>query len=164
MADAYTAGLAMLARGELSTAQVRERLARKGFDDAAIDAAVDKLRSVGALDDARAAQALARRAAHIRGHGRRRAIREIEGRGIGRELARQAVDTVYGELDEPALLERAVARAARGAPTDRAAQRRLYQRLIRQGFDGAAVVAALRQRGAGAQESASDTYDDDSAD
>ena len=145
MTDAYSAGLAMLARGELSAAQVRQRLERKGFTGEQLTAALEKLQQTGALDDLRAAQALARRSAHVRMHGRLRALREIEGRGISRELARQAVDAVYAELDEQALLERALARHGRSAAADPAAQRRLYQRLVRQGFDGGGVVQALRR-------------------
>ena len=148
MAEAYSAGLAMLARRELSAAQVRQRLERKGFAGEQLTAALEKLRQTGALDDLRAAQALARRSAHVRVHGRLRALREIEGRGISRELARQAVDAVYAELDEQALLEQALRRRLNGPLDSRAAQRRLYQQLVRQGFDAAAVMAALRQRGA----------------
>lgn len=148
MANAYAAGLAMLARGELSVAQVRQRLERKGFADDQVKAALDKLRQTGALDDARAARALARRSALVRRHGRLRALREIESRGISRELARQTVDAVYSEVDEQDLLERALARSARASRADPAEQRRLYQRLVRQGFPSGAVVQVLRGRGA----------------
>ena len=158
MADAYSAGLAMLARGELSAAQVRQRLERKGFAGEPLTAALEKLQQTGALDDLRAAQALARRSAHVRMHGRLRALREIEGRGISRELARQAVDAVYAELDEQALLEQALARHGRSAAADPTAQRRLYQRLVRQGFDGAGVVQALR-RAAGRSANSGDCAD-----
>ena len=138
----------MLARGELSTAQVRQRLERKGFGPDLVAGAVQRLQRAGALDDERAAQALARRSAHIRMHGRLRALREIEGRGIDRNLALRAVDAVYGELDEQDLLERVLVRRMRGSLDSRAALRRLYQQLTRQGFDSAAVLSALRRRAA----------------
>lgn len=143
MPDPYPAGLAMLSRRELSTAQVRERLARKGFDRDAIEAALGRLRQAGALDDARTAQALAHRSAHVRLHGRLRAVRELEGRGIGRSLALSAVDAAYREVDEDELIERALARRLRGPIDSPAALRRLYHYLVRQGFDGAAARAAL---------------------
>lgn len=148
MPDPYATGLAMLARSELSTAQVQQRLERKGFGPDQIPDAVGRLQRAGALDDERTAQALARRSAHVRMHGRLRALREIEGRGISRDKARQAVDAVYGELDEQDLLERALARRA-GRPLDsRAALRRVYQQLVRQGFDAAAALSALKRRAA----------------
>jgi SOS response regulatory protein OraA/RecX len=45
---AYAAGLAMLARRELSEARLRERLRRKDHAAEAIDAAVARLRGTGA--------------------------------------------------------------------------------------------------------------------
>ncbi len=143
MPDPYPAGLAMLSRRELSTAQVRERLSRKGFDSAAIEAALGRLRQAGALDDARTAQVLAHRSAHVRLHGRLRALRELEGRGIERDLALSTVDAAYREIDEDELIERALARHLRGPIDSPVALRRLYHRLIRQGFDAAAARAAL---------------------
>ena len=145
MPDPYLAGLAMLSRRELSAAQVGERLARKGFDRDAVDAALGRLRQAGALDDARTAQALAHRSAHVRQHGRLRAVRELEARGLDRGLAQSAVDAAYREVDEDALLERALARRLRGPIDSPAALRRLYHYLVRQGFDGAAARAALER-------------------
>jgi protein involved in polysaccharide export with SLBB domain len=57
---AYAAGLAMLARRELSEARVRERLRRKEHGAEAIDAAVARLREAGAVDDRRVAVSAAR--------------------------------------------------------------------------------------------------------
>ena len=148
MADAYAAGLAMLARRELSATQVRQRLARKGFAPDHVEDAVERLRGAGALDDERTARLLARRSAHVRMHGRQRALRELQQHGIAPDLARRAVDAEYRELDEQDMLEQALARRLHGPLDSRAAQRRLYQQLVRQGFDAAAVLAALRRRGA----------------
>ena len=148
MPDPYAAGLAMLARRELPAAQLQQRLARKGFSPDQVAGALDRLRRSGALDDERTAQALARRSAHVRMHGRLRARQEIEGRGIGRELALRAVDAVYGELDEQDLLEQALVRRLRGPLDSRAALRRLHQQLVRQGFDAAAALAALKRHAA----------------
>lgn len=148
MPDPYQAGLALLARRELSTAQVRERLARKGFGDDAIEAALARLQRAGALDDLRTARALAHRSASVRLHGRRRAVQELQSRGIERSLALTAVEATYRELDEDDLIERALARRLHGPIDSPAALRRLYQYLVRQGFDGAAAQAALRSHAA----------------
>ena len=146
MDDAHAAGLAMLARRELSTAQVRQRLARKGFDPDQVESAVQRLQRAGALDDERTARLLARRSAHVRMHGRLRALRELQQRGIGPDVAQRAVDAVYGELDEADLLERVLARRLKGPLDNDAALRRMYQQLVRQGFDSAAVASALQRR------------------
>jgi hypothetical protein len=69
--------------------------------------------------------------------------------GISPDLARDAVDQVYGALDESALLARAIARRLRGPSAtirDSAHLRRLYQQLVRQGFAPSAVITALKAR------------------
>src|SRR5436190_24387744 len=58
--SAYLDGVKLLARRELSEAQVRQRLARRGHEPGAIDEAVAKLREERALDDVRVAEAIAR--------------------------------------------------------------------------------------------------------
>ncbi|MCY4599696.1 MAG: regulatory protein RecX [Acidobacteria bacterium] len=148
MPDPYAAGLAMLARGELSAAQLRLRLERKGFGPDQIADALQRLQRSGALDEERTAQALARRSAHVRMHGRLRALREIEGRGISRALALRAVDAVYGELDEQDLLEQVLSRRLHGPLDSRAALRRVYQHLLRRGFDASAALSALKRHSA----------------
>ena len=144
----YTLALAMLARRELSTAQVRERLRRKGLTREEIESALHRLRQEGALDENRTALAFARHAATVKLRGRRRTLQELEGLGLMRAQARAAVDAVFGNLDEQALLERALARRLQGRIRDRSELRQLYQHLMRQGFDGGMAMAALKARAA----------------
>ena len=68
----YLDGLKMLARRELSEAQVRARLARKQYDADAIDEAVARLRDERAIDDARVAEAIARTETSVRRRGKLR--------------------------------------------------------------------------------------------
>ena len=136
----------MLARRELSSAQVRERLGRKGLAPADIERAIRRLRREGALDDRRTAVTYARQAALVKLRGPSRAVAELEARGIGKSDARAVVAEVFGELDEQMVLDRALARRLTGRVQDRAQFRRLYQYLIRQGFDGGLAAATLRAR------------------
>ena len=146
---AYAAGLALLARRELSEAQIRERLRRKDHAAEAIDRAVARLREAGAVDDRRVATSAARTEAQIRSRGRGYVLRKLQSLGIPADTAADAVDDVFGALDESALLARALSRRLRGpsAPIrDQAHFRRLYQQLVRQGFQPSAVLAALKAR------------------
>ena len=136
----------MLSRRELSRAQLEDKLQKKGFDPEEIGAAVLRLQDTGALDDLRTARALAYTAAHVKLHGRFRAIRELQARGIDRDLSVRTVDEVYGELDQQQLLERALARRLKGQIESRGELRRLYQYLVRQGFDGATARSVLLAR------------------
>jgi regulatory protein len=135
----------MLARRELSEAQVRQRLARKGYDEADIDLAVDRLRSERAIDDVRVAEAIVHSEITLRRRGRLRATRRIEQAGIARDIARRTVAKAYAEVDADALLEAALVRRLRGrAPlTDPRERQRLYRYLVNQGFESDRVLAAL---------------------
>jgi len=148
VADAYVTALRLLARRELSEAQVRTRLARREFASDEIDAAVARLQEERALDDRRTALACARTEAHVKRHGRRRALRTVEALGIDRELARAAVAEVFGDLDEDALITQALERKLRhgAAIEDAAVARRVHRYLLAQGFDAGRVHAAIRSR------------------
>jgi regulatory protein len=148
VASAYISGLKMLARRELSEAQVRARLARRQFDPDAVDAAIARLQRERALDDRRTALACARTEAHVKRHGRLRALRQVETLGIARDVAREAVAEVFGDLDEDLLIQEALDRRLRHSASleEAAAVRRVHRYLLAQGFDAARVQAAIRSR------------------
>ena len=147
--DAYVAGLRLLARRELSEAQVRDRLTRRRFETDDIDEAVSRLRRECAIDDRRTALACARNEAHVKRHGRLRALRQLDAIGIERSTARAAVAEVFGELDEDALISQALDRRLRGGtpPEDARVLPRIHRYLLAQGFDPARVNAVMKVRG-----------------
>jgi regulatory protein len=138
----------MLARRELSEAQIRQRLARKGHDADAVDAAVTRLREARAIDDARVAEAIAHTEVSIKRRGRLRIRRQIEQAGIAPATARHAIDAVFESVDDDALLEASLAKRLRGRErmVDPAEFQRLYRYLIGQGFEPDRVLAALKGR------------------
>ncbi len=144
--SAYAAALAMLARRELSAAQLRQRLLRKTYPPNEVEAAVARLQRERAVDDRRTAALIARRAAEVSHRGPRRAQQQIEAAGIAPELARAAVAEAYAEAGADAVLERALDRRLSGAIRDRAHFEQLCRYLIRQGFDSDAAISALRAR------------------
>jgi regulatory protein len=149
MSSAYAAGLRLLARRELSEAQLRERLARKAFELRDIDGAVARLRRTGALDDFRVATAAARTEALVKRRGRIRIQRHLASLGIASATITRALDEVSSAVDESALIEAALARRLRDPRArieDAAHFRRLHQYLVRQGFEPSAVTALLRRR------------------
>jgi regulatory protein len=147
-ADAYLDGLKMLARRELSEQQVRQRLARQGHDANAIDDAIARLRRERAIDDVRVAEAIARTETAVRRRGRLRVRLQIERAGIAKDIAKQAVDSVFATVDDDALLDASLGKRLRGRPAianDREFQR-LYRYLVGQGFDADRVLRALRAK------------------
>jgi len=138
----------MLARRELSEAQVRERLVRRGHDPESIDAALARLKGERAIDDARVAEAIARTETAAKRRGRLRVARQIENAGITGSVARRAVDEIFGEIDSDALIEAALTRRLRaGMPIqDDAEFQRLCRYLIGQGFEADHVIRTLTAR------------------
>ena len=138
----------MLGRRELSEAQVRQRLARRGHSAEDVDAAVERLTRERALDDARVAGAIARTETSIKHRGRLRVGQQMARAGIDKATARQALDETFGEIDDDALLAAALARRLRNdhpIADDREMQR-LYRYLLRQGFEADKVLKALIAR------------------
>ena len=151
MADsAYLTALKLLARRELTVEGVRSRLREREYPDTEISTAIERLLDTGALDDARVARAYARTAATVKGRGRLRVMRELQALGVERQTAAEAVGEVFGDLDERAMIAKAIQKKLRGRakPRDQGERARLYQSLMRQGFSPAAVAAAMRKFGA----------------
>ena len=145
--SAYLDALHLLARRELSVDECRHRLRDKEHPEEEIDAAIAHLLETGGLNDARVAGAYARTAVNLKGRGRLRVQRELNDKGISREVAAAALAEVFGDADERAMVTRAIQKRLRGRTTvkDRAESARLYQYLMRQGYTPAAVMAALRK-------------------
>jgi regulatory protein len=144
--SAYQDGLRMLARRELSAAQLRERLLARDHNPEDVDAAIEQLKESGALDDGRVARAYAETALKVKGRGRLRIQRELNEMGIARDVVTEAVAATFGDVDERGLIANALKKKLRGrtridSPAEYA---RVYQFLMRQGFSPAAVAAALR--------------------
>ena len=138
----------MLSRREVSSLQVRQLLARRGFQADAVDGAIARLQASGALDDRRVALAAARTRVQVKHQGRARIQRELSALGVDHDVARDALGKVFEELDEQALLEQALEKRLRRGqdPRDPAVARRLFAALVRQGFAPGAVQRAIRRR------------------
>jgi regulatory protein len=147
--SAYLDGLRLLGRRELSASLLRARLLDREHPSEEVDAAVAHLLETGALDDGRVARAFARTAAKVKGRGRLRVLRELHAMGIAKEVAAEALAEVFGDVDERALIVKALQKKLHGRPrvASPAENARLYQYLMRQGFSPAGIVAALRQLG-----------------
>jgi regulatory protein len=143
--DTYLLALKMLARRELSEAQVRQRLARRGEDRNAIDEAVARLKAEGNINDERVAGVIARTQTTLKSRGRRRVQQQIEAAGIAKPIASRAVNEAFQDLDADALLSASISKRLRGR--DRIADDREFSRLYRyltaQGFDSDRILAHL---------------------
>ncbi len=145
---AYLDALRMIARRELSEAQVRERLTRRDHTPQDIEDAIARLKADRSLDDERVAGVIARIETNVRKRGKLRVRRRIQAAGIAPALVDRVVDAVFRDVDGDALLEAALQKRLRGTDgiTDDRQYARLYRYLLGQGFEADRVAALLRRR------------------
>jgi SOS response regulatory protein OraA/RecX len=87
-----------------------------------------------------------RTAGRVKGRGRLRIVRELQARGVDRDLARELVGDLSTD-DEAESLARILLRRRvprRLKPEDR---RKIFQHLLRRGFPADAISKALRRHG-----------------
>jgi regulatory protein len=131
-----------------ATAELRRLLIRKGEPEADVDAAIERLRANGLLDDADFARQLTRSKALGAGLSRRRIQQELSKRGVAREISDEAIDQVFDEedVDEHASIERVARKKLRMLTKvdDATRKRRLYGFLARRGYDNDDIQRVLR--------------------
>lgn len=137
----------LLGQRELSEAQLRTRLLRRGCPPDAVDEAVARLTRDRTLDDGRVARAAARLEARVRGRGPARVRQRLQSLGLAPEVVQDAVQEAFQDVDESALLDAALERRLRGQALDDLDDRgraRLIRGLVGQGFSVGAVLRKVR--------------------
>ena len=117
-----------------------------------IDEVIERLRGYGYLDDAKFAQSYASLRLRERPIGRRRLQRDLWLKKIDKQTADTALDEVFESTPEEELIERAIAKRIRlrGKPKTREDAKKLFDHLIRQGFEFELVSDKVRQTVKGA--------------
>jgi regulatory protein len=145
---AENVALAALTRHDASEAELRAKLLARGLDEDATEAELDRLRSAGLIDDAALADRLVRSLRERKGLGDgalRPALkaRHLPPSVIEAALAANAEDEeVAGERLQDVADDRA--RRLASLPDD-VAERRLTAYLLRRGYGGSSVRAAVRE-------------------
>ncbi len=162
---AYQAALRMLARRNHFRAELADKLLRRGFASAEVEAALERCAGLGLIDD----EGLASRFAEVRGTesgwGPRRIEAELRRRGVDRAAAEEAsrLDRVRLRAALATALRRAELRAPAGwwrLPERRA---RMVSSLLARGFDADDAIAAVRELAA-SRENDDHALDDESGD
>ncbi len=138
----------MLEARARGVAELRRLLIRKGEPEAEVDAAIERLRASGLLDDANFARQLTRSKALGAGLSRRRIQQELSKRGVAREISDEAIAEVFEqeEVDEDASIERVARKKLRMLTKvdDATRKRRLYAFLARRGYDSDDIQRVLK--------------------
>jgi regulatory protein len=145
-ADLYAAALRALMRRAHSIFEMRQVLERRAEEKSAVRPVLERLKERKYLDDARYALEFARSRAQGRRQGRFRIERELRQRGVPDRHIEAALEAVFSETDEAALvrarLKRKLAHLGRGELDPRKVAS-LYRSLLRAGFPGDTVRTEL---------------------
>jgi regulatory protein len=143
-----------LARRGMSRWELGQVLEKRGVEPALAAAELDRLESVGLLDDAALAVTLVYTQHTRRGLGRTAIAQELKRRHIDPELISEALAEIADDDERERAVELALKRVGQlSSYDDETATRRLTGFLARKGYSSAlvreAVTAALKTRGSG---------------
>ncbi|MGO4220713.1 recombination regulator RecX [Lysobacter sp. TAF61] len=134
--------LGLLARREHSRKELSRKLTARGLDAADVEKAVGRLAGEGWQDDKRFAESLVRSRAGS-GYGPVRIRAELATHGLDREAIARAMETYEGDWAENAR-DLAQRRFGSTLAEELNLQRKAADLLLRRGFDGASIRAAIR--------------------
>jgi len=145
----YDRALRLLAARGRSIRELRRRLLAAKEPEEHVAAAIERLEAIGALNDEDYARQVARSQMVGRGYAPRRLKQELAKRGVARDVADRAIETVMTEdaapgsfgaeagVDLGETIDRLARKKARGLATldPETRSRRLYAFLARRGYD-----------------------------
>ena len=137
----------LLAAKQRSVEELRERLLEgRGATEANVEEVIARLREYGYLDDAKFAQSYASLRLRERPIGRRRLQRDLWLKKVDKQTAEAALDEVFESTPESDLIDRAIAKRIRlrGKPETREEAKKLFDHLLRQGFEFDLVSEKVR--------------------
>ncbi|MBL8111789.1 MAG: regulatory protein RecX [Acidobacteria bacterium] len=144
---ARDAALGLLSRRSHTEAELRRKLRLRAFEPPAIDEAISFLREKGFVDDAAAAEAVVR--SKSRRSGRTVIRQTLTARGVSKENAERAMETLSPEVERKALAD-ALSKKDRSLAsglTSRERSKKLFDHLARRGFPPDAIREALHEKG-----------------
>ena len=148
MLATYDRAMNMLAVRGRAAMDLRRALIKKGEPPPFVETAIGRLEVAGFLDDRAYAAEFVRSKVLAAGMSRRRVQQELAKRGVARDIAIEATNTVFADegLDEQSSIERVARRKLRAlASADSVTrQRRLYAFLARRGYDASDISQIMR--------------------
>ena len=145
---AFQIAIRSLAARPYSVAELKQKLRLKRVSSKAIDETVTRLKKLGFLNDRKLAEQYASSLARNRAFGRFRVERELRARRLDPRTIEPALNAVFEEIDERALLERVLDKkiGSLRLPLTRARLASLLTGLRRRGFRTEDILRAVRGR------------------
>ena len=133
-----------------SIAELRERLLEKDWaGEEIVMRVLARLQELNYLNDEQFAAQYANSRLTIKAVGRNRLRRDLQRKKISSTVINQALEDVYTEHDEEALIAKAITKRLRlkGKPTSREETKKLFDHLVRLGFNFDLVIKKVRAVG-----------------
>jgi regulatory protein len=130
-----------------SVAELRERLLQgKNVNKTVVETVIKRLEEYGYLNDERFAFSYASLKVKQRPLGRRRLQRDLKLKKVSSSVAEEALELVYAETSEEQLIDAAIEKRIRlrGRPKTRVEAKKLFDHLLRQGFEFELVSEKVR--------------------
>jgi regulatory protein len=145
-ADAYDHAVRLLARREHARAELARKLEVRGYSREAGEHALDRLESLGYLDDRRFATLFIEQRLKKRPEAPAALRARLLDRGVDEGVIREAIESV--EAESPELIQNAVhAAAAKIARGSNITDDKIFRSLARRGFRTGEILAALKALG-----------------
>lgn len=133
-----------------STGDLKSKLRMRAADPADADAAIDRLKEIGYLDDRRFAEGYAAARVENEGFGRMRVLNDLRARRVSGDMAEQAVEHAIGDKSEAELIDAFIERrmhsvASGGKIEDEKKLAAAYRKLRRAGFTSGPILTALKR-------------------
>ena len=140
---AYNKGLDLIDRRPHASGELARKLRERGFDKSAIEYALNKLTQYGLIDDEKFAKLFAQELADKKHFGKKRIMLELSKRGVDRQIAQTAVDSLDNDPVESIiiLVQR---KYYKKLDTEKGAKS-VVAALLRMGFSYADIKKALKQ-------------------
>lgn len=141
-AHCFSQALASLTASDQPTSKIRKKLMAKGYSEAIVEETIEKLVSIGYLDDARYAEVFIRSKLQ-QGKGLPGILRDLRSQGIDTD----SLDDVIEELTEDQLPEheRAYDFIVKHPPHSKNLREGAYRKLVMRGFSSDAAARAARK-------------------
>jgi regulatory protein len=133
-----------------STGDLKSKLRMRAANPADAEAAIDRLKDIGYLDDRRFAEGYAAARVENEGFGRMRVLNDLRARRVSGAMAEQAVERAIGDKSEAELIDAFIERrmhsvASGGKIEDEKKLAAAYRKLRRAGFTSGPILAALKR-------------------
>jgi regulatory protein len=144
----YALALKVLSHRPYSTAELEKKLLDYSGDTSALHVILQRLTDSGYLNDRTYIEVFAHSRRDRKLQGRSRIEYELRGKGLNPKLIHEVLDKAYSEADDSELMKRALEKKLRSlsAPIGAKKIARLYNYLLRQGFQAEAIHRELHER------------------